>query len=327
MFNLGVEMRVMVTGAGDPAGVSVIKILKADPRYEFVMGVDNDPLAAGLYLADKGIIGPHAQDKELIPKIVDIAKKANISMIIPTAHDELIHFARYKRIFEKQGIGVAISSENSLIPSLNKLKTYEFFKGESYCPTVYGISNVKFPAMVRPADERRGVGVYKAENMDELNVFLAKNDKKFGIGTSFVMQYLPGIEYSTYGISDLKGKALAAVPIKRIEVNGISIKAEVVKHPQIEKTAKVIAEKLKLQGAWNIKLMKVDSDGIKLIEVNPRFAGTTSLVDYAGMHMPHVAIKLFSGQKINPDDLKYKTGINMTRYNEEKMIGTKELVK
>jgi len=69
-------MRVLVTGAGGPAGVCVIKILKAmDGRYDFIMGMDIDPLAPGLYLADKGILGPRADDKELIPKIIELAKK------------------------------------------------------------------------------------------------------------------------------------------------------------------------------------------------------------------------------------------------------------
>lgn len=320
-------MRVLVTGAGGPAGVCVIKILKEmDGKYDFVMGMDIDPLAPGLYLADKGILGPRADDKELIPKIIELAKKEKIDAIIPTVQEELIHFARYKRIFEKEGIALVISNEHSLETSNNKGKTYTFFKGESFCPKLYDRSNVKFPAVIKPMDSRGGRGFYKVENEDELRVFLAKNDRAFGKDNSVIMEFLPGTEYSTYGFSDLKGKALAAVPIKRIQANGTSTKAEVVRNPKVEKVAKRIAEMLKLQGPWNIQLMQ-NGESIKLVEVNPRFAGTTTLADYAGLRMADLAIKLFSGQKIAANELKYRTGIHMTRYHEEKMVETNGMVR
>jgi len=210
--------------------------------------------------------------------------------------------------------------------SNNKSKTYSFFKGQSFCPIIYDKSNVKFPAVIKPLDSRGGRGFYKVENHDELRVFMAKNDKIFGEGNSVIMEYLPGTEYSTYGFSDLKGKALAAIPIKRIQANGTSTKAEIVKNAKVEKIAKKIAESLKLQGPWNIQLMQ-DGSSVKLVEVNPRFAGTTTLADYAGLHMADLAIKLFSGQKITPKELKYRTGIRMTRYHEEKMVETNGMVK
>src|SRR5580700_3890233 len=43
------KVRVMVTGAGGPAAVSVMKSLSADPSVSLV-AADMDPWAAGLYL-------------------------------------------------------------------------------------------------------------------------------------------------------------------------------------------------------------------------------------------------------------------------------------
>ena len=43
------QIRVLVTGAGGPAAVSVIKSLKLDPTVQ-LLAADMDPWAAGLYL-------------------------------------------------------------------------------------------------------------------------------------------------------------------------------------------------------------------------------------------------------------------------------------
>ena len=44
--------------------------------------------------------------------------------------------------------------------------------------------------------------------------------------------------------------------------------------------------------------MKND-DGIKLVEVNPRFAGTTSFIVGAGIHYVELAMKIFKNEKIH----------------------------
>ena len=64
--------------------------------------------------------------------------------------------------------------------------------------------------------------------------------------------------------------------------------------------------------------------GLKLIEVNPRFAGTTSLVVASGVNLPELSIKVFSGETINSKMLNFQKDIYMTRYNEEAFLIRKE---
>ena len=52
-------VRVLVTGAGGPAAVSVLKSLRADPSVTLI-AADMDPWAAGLYLVP-------AAERALIP--------------------------------------------------------------------------------------------------------------------------------------------------------------------------------------------------------------------------------------------------------------------
>ena len=49
------NLRILVTGAGGPAGVGTIKAIR---KTHFVVAVDSYNLAAGLYLANKAYIVP-----------------------------------------------------------------------------------------------------------------------------------------------------------------------------------------------------------------------------------------------------------------------------
>jgi carbamoyl-phosphate synthase large subunit len=326
-------MRVMVTGAGGPASVCVIKSLSemkdahGKSMYEIIK-TDVDPLAPGLYFGNRSNshIVPRVDNNGFMGKMLELARSEKTQVILPTVQEELIYFARNIDKFKSKGITVAVSNVNSLLRSNNKLETYAFFKGAAYCPEIYDGTNVKFPAVVKPFDSRGGRGFFKAENEEELKVFLSINDRSFGKGNSLVMEYLPGTEYSTYGFSDLSGVPLAVVPIKRIAANGTSTKAEIVDHPKVKSVASEIATKLELQGPWNIQLME-SGDNLKLVEVNPRFAGTSILLDHAGLHLPHLTIQLFTGQKIKAKELQYRSGVIMTRYAEEQFIERGELIK
>ncbi|MDE1871719.1 MAG: ATP-grasp domain-containing protein [Candidatus Micrarchaeota archaeon] len=319
-------MKVMVTGAGGPASVCIIKDLKdvkdsdGGKKYELV-STDIDPLSPGLYMVSEKNrhIVPRVNDNGFINKMFRLARREKVNVVLPTVQEELIHFARKTEMFEDAGIKVAVSKPESLLVSNNKLRTYAFFKGASYCPELYNDSTVRFPAVIKPKDSRGSRGFYIAENEDELRVFLAKNERVFGKDNSIVMEFLNGSEYSTYGISDFKGKPLVAVPIKRILAGGTSVRAEVADNPKVKEIATDIASKLNLYGPWNVQLME-SNDGVKLVEVNPRFAGTSVLAAAAGVNMPELTIRLLMGEKVEGKDLEYKTGVTMTRYSEEIFI-------
>lgn len=324
-------MRVMVTGAGGPASVCIIKDLKdmKDSRGKLkydIVSTDIDPLSPGLYLVNEKNrhIVPRVDSNGFMDKMFELARHERTEVVLPTVQEELIHFARKKEMFEREGIKVAVSEEQSLLISNNKLKTYAFFKGASYCPELYDGTNVKFPAVIKPKDSRGSRGFHIAENEDELKVFLAKNDRVFGKGNSIVMEFLKGPEYSTYGMSDFNGKPLVVIPIKRLLAGGTSVRAEVADNPKVKGIAGEIASKLQLRGPWNVQLMDSGA-AVKLVEVNPRFAGTSALATAAGVNMPDITIRLLMGEKISEKDLEYKTGVVMTRYSEEIFMDKRSL--
>lgn len=313
-------MKIMVTGAGGPAGICVIKDLIK--RHE-IISTDIDELSAGLFLTKKYYLVPRVTDKNFIQRTLEIAKQENVSIIVPTVNEEMISFATNLNVFKNNNISVIVSNVNSIKISTNKLSTYKFFEREIYCPKVYNKDNIVYPCVVKPLESRGSRGFSICSSLDEVEVALNHNTKNFG--ESVIMEYLKGKEYSIYGISDLNGKPLVTVPIKRIQAVSESKKALVIKEEDIIKVANDMASKLNFIGPWNIQLIKTNN-GPKIVEINPRFGGTTSLIIAAGINYVELAIKVFTEQIISSKELEYVDSIFMTRYNEEIFIRNKAIL-
>ena len=244
------NLRILVTGAGGPAGVGTIKAIR---KTHFVVAVDSYNLAAGLYLANKAYIVPAANEDNFLPKVLELACKENVALIIPTVSEELAVFSRNIQLFEEKGIRVTVSNPRSIEIANNKLNTYNFFKGEPYCPAVYSPDDVEFPCVVKPINSRGSRGFYICDDQDALKVVLQKNRQE-GY-ESVIMECLRGTEYSVYGLSDLKGQPLVSIANKRIRAIGESKVAKTVFSPEIDDLASKIAQKLNIVGPWNVQLM------------------------------------------------------------------------
>lgn len=307
-------MKILVTGAGGPAGVCIIKDLKK--RHE-VVATDSDYLASGLYLVEKRYLVPSFDSPGAVLKILEIAKNEKVDVVIPTVNEEMINFAKNVREFEKNGILVVVSNPQSIEMTIDKSTTYNFFQGNDYCPKVYDENLMEFPCVVKPTNSRGSRGFYVCRSKDEVN-FAIKNNKK-SLGDSVIMEYLTGTEFSVYGLSDLNGVPLVSVANKRIKAVGESKKAQIIDDKEISETANDIAAKLNLVGPWNVQIMKT-KNGPKLIEINPRFAGTLSLVIASGLNFVDIAVKIFKKEEIKQSDLKYEKNLIVTRYNEELFV-------
>lgn len=313
-------MNVLVTGAGGPAGVCVIKSLRA--RYR-VVATDVDPLAAGLYLAHKGYLSRRADDARYVSELLRLCRRERVKVLVPTVQEELGALSRHRDRFVRAGTIPIVSGTESIAIASDKASTYRFFAGRPYCPRVFRRSDAAFPVVVKPTRSRGGRGFHVCRDRAELRVALAQNRRQFG--RSVIMEHLPGTEYSVYGLSGPDGRPLVVVPIHRIQAVSESKKAQVVRDARVEQVAGDVASRLRLVGPWNVQVMKSGAR-TTLIEVNPRFAGTVSLVVASGVDLPHLAIQLALGRAVAPEQLEAQDRLFMTRFNEEVFVAPGELV-
>ena len=106
-------MRILITGAGGAAAISVWKSLGAE--HELHMA-DMDPLAAGLYLVPEAqrLIIPRGDDPRLVDVLHDACEARRIELLLPTVDAELFPVAMARDKFEAIGVTLPISPAECL---------------------------------------------------------------------------------------------------------------------------------------------------------------------------------------------------------------------
>ena len=62
-------MRILITSAGGPAAVGVIKSIRDLQDSHYIVATDMNEMSVGFHKANKGYIVPPADDKDFLPKI------------------------------------------------------------------------------------------------------------------------------------------------------------------------------------------------------------------------------------------------------------------
>lgn len=291
-----------------------------------VISLDINSLSAGLYVSDKHYLVPASSDRNFIPAVLEICKKENIKLLIPTRDGELLLFAKNKDKFKKQGTHVMVSNPEVIEVCNDKYRFYQFLTRNNIpAPKTYHPHKINFPAAHYPllVKSRYGSGsksVFKVENEKELKFFVNY------IPNPVVQEFINGKEYTIDLFSDFNGKVLTVVPRERIEIFcGESYKGKTTNDIQIIKYAKNLAEKLGTIGHITIQCIKND-DRIKFIEVNPRFGGGAALGIKAGANTPVLLFRLILGKRIEPQIGEFKEDLIMLRYTKDLFILNKEMI-
>lgn len=310
-------MKILITGAGGAAAISVWKSLGQE--HEIFMA-DIDPCAAGLYLvpAERRLIIPPGNSPEFLTTLLNYCQQYKINVLIPTVDVELLPIAYGKDRFTSQGISVPISSAEALDICRDKFKLLTVCQGTGLTPSFLlfnqesSVSN--FPCFAKP---RRGAGSNGAITIKDDNALqqLPKDD------SYLVQELLPGEEYSVDVYIDSDGIALAAVPRLRMKIDsGIAVACQTKINPELSRMALEIAKKVGITYVANIQF-KADAQGqFKLLEINPRFPGTLPLTAAAGIDIPKLLINDILGNKTLGKELLAFKEIMVVRYWTEQFF-------
>ncbi|AVL96399.1 MULTISPECIES: ATP-grasp domain-containing protein [Microbacterium] len=289
--------RVLVTGAGGPAGVAVIRSLLRRSDLT-VFAADMDGWASGLYLvppAQRRLVPP-GRDADFVPAIARMVAEDGLDLVISTVDVELIALA--DRRDELAPAVLAAPPADTLHTALDKLALAERCAPTGRVPrTVLAGPDAaevawEFPVFAKP---RQGAGSRGVRLVPDAEALAALPTDEGLI----VQDFLPGEEYSVDVIADASGGVVAAVPRTRARVDsGVAIAGRTLRDPELEETAAAIARAIGLVGVANVQLRR-DRDGrAVLLEVNPRFPGALPLTIAAGVDIPSLVADLFLGREI-----------------------------
>ncbi|MEM4915594.1 MAG: ATP-grasp domain-containing protein [Nanopusillaceae archaeon] len=291
------NITILVTGAGGPAGINTISLLK---DFYKIISTDINLSSEGFAISHKYyIISPANEENNFIKDLKEISEKENVDLIIPTVDEEIEVLSRNMEIFKDKLI---IHPKETIEICLNKYKTYEYFKDR--------IPEIIPEFSKNPIDINSEIVVKKPiKSRGSRNIFIGnKRDFKEEDGFFFV-EFLPGKEWTVDILTDKNGEEIIIVPRIRLKVRGgISIVGEIKLNRDIINYSREIIKKLKFKGPLNIQF-KEDSKGFpKLQEINPRFSGGLEITAASGVNLPKILVDYWINNK-KPEKIYIEEGI------------------
>jgi carbamoyl-phosphate synthase large subunit len=302
---------VIVTGAGGPAGVNVIRALRTAGHH--VIGVDADPLAAGLHLASGAEIVSPADDPGFVDQLLDIAAEHEADALITTIVEEMVVLA--DRYDEVVGTIAAWIPDGEVLELCNdKWRFANAMTVAGVCvpqTALPGGADIPGPWIVKPRSARGSRGLRYADDHAQLADALRCLDD------AIVQTRVSGHEFTVDALVDRDGEVVGAVPRWRLETKaGISTKGRTFHDDRVIDGVTSVLGAIGLRGAANVQGF-VDGDDVTFIEVNPRFSGGLSLSLAAGADLVGEYLRGVLRMPIRPEHLEFRPDTTMIRHFEE----------
>jgi carbamoyl-phosphate synthase large subunit len=311
-----VGVTVLVTGAGGPAGVNVIRALDDDVR---VVGVDADPLAVGFRLADESAVIPRADDGGYGDALEEVCVRFGVTALIPTVAEELVALGEVADRLAGGGVRSWLPSADAVRGCVDKWAFARRLAGTDVAapPTVLGDDGtVPGPWIVKPRWGRGSRDVCPADDVDELAMLIAR------VPDPIVQTRVEGREFTVDALVDRDGVAVGMVPRWRSETRGgISTKGVTFVDEGVAEGTERLLATLDLLGPANVQGFVGDDGAVTFIEVNPRFSGGLPLALAAGADLVGEYLRAVLGEPIRAERLSFRPGVTMLRYFEEVFEG------
>ncbi len=338
---------VLITCVGALDSPSQIGSLRDNPdnRPLKIIGIDGRDDCIGRYLADAYYKVPFGNDPKYIDTIMAICKKEKVDVIFPASHEEALPLAKEKKLFEKEGIKVAISDYKVVESAFDKIKAYnilaknnlpypKFFVVRSAAEFRQAAKKLGFPKkdiVMKQALGRggRGVRILTRANASTLifdekpgSLYFNFDDALDNFASLPVFpeviltEYLPGAYYSVDFLAK-DGEPLIIVPKIRIDGNASTTLLGVVKRNSL--VEKTVADVCRAFGfSYNINIeMKFSEDNIPVpYDINPRIAASVAFCSAAGANLIYYGLQMALGEEL-PKKVKIIEGTKMVRYLKE----------
>ena len=284
-----------------------------------ICGSDITNLAAGMQVCDTNYTICTTQSPDYISSLLDIVRRENINIIIPTTDHDLLKIAQSRDLFSQNGCFVLVPEPEVIKICQDKRKAFKFLleKGfktpETFEPsTIPDPSSLEYPCFLKPWDGYASRGATVVNSREEYDFYSKR------IPNCIVQRYIKGTEITSDVFTDESAKVRCVVPRRRIETRGGEVnKAAIVKDQGIIDEVTRLAEILKTQLCiLTIQLIKTDDGSMYFIEINPRFGGGVPLAIKAGANFPLWLLEHLCNMECRADN-SYQANLTMLRYDAE----------
>lgn len=314
---------ILISSAG--RRVSLVEAFKKELKKLFpkgkVFATDMNPsLSSACQVADLAFKVGRISDENTIVEILDICKKQDVKIVVPTIDTELQIFAAHQALFQENGIKIIVSNLYFINICRNKWLTNDFFAEKNIpIPVKMDKENLTYPFFIKPYDGSLSKDIAIIREPKDLTAQQLENPKLM------FMEYLSPAEHDEYTVDMYYGKdnmLKCLVPRHRVEIRGGEIsKGLTMKNEVLD----YLKEKLqKIDGAIGCLTLQLflhkTSKKIYGIEINPRFGGGFPMSYQAGANYPKWLIEEYILGKTIDYFEDWEENLLMLRYDTEVVV-------
>ena len=335
------KIKILYTTVGaltSPSSLGALRNFNKNYKID-IYGTDKNENAVGKFFVDKFFksVDSLKNPKKFGKQIINLIKKYNINFIIPASNEDIIAIRMLK---DQIKIPVLDSQKYFDKDYFNKKDVYDSLKKDvpEVCPKYYIIKNISdlklakkklnFPKeniILKPLSATGGRGVYELCSKVENNYFsdrfevprihnleyIKKKKKKEEI---MIMEKLYKPMISVYSIC-IDGKNFFSLAQIREWGNASqTLRGKVSRNKKIEKIASKIIKRLNLSYLVNMEFGLDKKKQLKLFDLNPRIAASSSVHAEIGINFPQMALNLMLNKKWKPKLKLKKNNSKFYRY-------------
>jgi carbamoyl-phosphate synthase large subunit len=271
---------MLITGCGGDIGFALGGIAREAGLADRIIGCDLHADHPGTLIFDACETLPPADAPDYFDRLRAVVDKHNVDVVVPMSEAEIERFAAAGFLQNIFSCDVIAANALAIRTGLDKLNTYQMLR-QSGLPApwteIVGEGQPKsFPCIVKPRRGQGGKGIIRVQA--DMAQTIAQTRK----GDLWQELILPDDAEFTCGLY----RAAAGSPVRTIIFSrqlqgGITRTAQVVEDERIDALLRRIADAVELVGAINVQL-RVNTEGPKVFEINPRFSSTVGFRDLLG---------------------------------------------
>jgi carbamoyl-phosphate synthase large subunit len=292
-----------------------------------IWGSDPNPLAPALSVVDRCIDLPmHIDSDEFLNALCNFLVRESIDLIIPTIDPDLLRLDRWRQeIAVRAPRARLLLSPSSVIGVARdkRLSRQAFAELGAEVPEAVDPCepDLTFPLFIKPAAGSASIGAVRVNDMNELNARLAETVNPM------VERFVEGDEITVDVLLDMSGKALCAVPRRRLQVRGGEVTRGVVERsPELESLAMKISEGLGCIGPITLQFRNPSPGHWIAMELNARMGGGLPLAIGAGADWPRWILQMVEGSEPLVRTGSAHDGMVMTRTDRSIFLPPERLV-
>ncbi|WP_372440874.1 ATP-grasp domain-containing protein [Mycolicibacterium mengxianglii] len=291
-----------------------------------VVASDASWYSSAFHEADEGIIVPLLDAPDFVPALLEACEKWEVDLLVPTIDTEMATLAEIRQQFTDIGTTVLMPGSDVVRIAADKQLTHDWLVANGFPTVRQSIPAAvladpavwSFPLVTKPRFGSAGVGVAMPADAGELAAELGRPGRR----ETVVQSLARGHEYTIDVLADRSGRAVCAVPRRRIEVRAGEVsKGVTVRSRRLQDLAGEICSALPgAFGAINIQVF-VDGDPddptaeMAVIEINARYGGGFPLALEAGADFPRWQLEDHLGLPSTAAADAWRDGLVMLRYD------------